>query len=223
MSKSQSRYLPIIVYWFLALVVVVALPLTATRLLLTHAFVWIEYHTPDFPADDYGFTQAQRLQYAPLALDYLLNNQDVSFLADQTFADGTPLYNERELSHMQDVKDLTQVALRVWYGSLLVLVAAGLWSWRAEALRSYWEALRRGGRITMYLIMILVVFIPISFNQIFIGFHRIFFEGDTWLFLFSDTLIRLFPLRFWRDTFIGLGLLTFGGGVGLAYLADRLK
>lgn len=223
MSKKSSRRLPAAIYWLLVLVVVVALPLTATRLLLTHAFVWIEYHTPDFPDDSYGFTQEERLRYAPLALDFLLNDEDISFLADQTFEDGTPLYNARELSHMQDVKELAQAGLRVWYGGLLLLAAAGFWAWRVEALSSYRAALHRGGRITMYLIMILVVLITVSFTQIFVGFHRIFFEGDTWLFLFSDTLIRLFPIRFWRDTFVALGLLTLGGSVGVAYLTRERR
>ena len=37
--------------------------------------------------------------------------------------------------------------------------------------------------------------------------HRLFFEGSTWIFPRSDTLIRLFPNRFWIDigaTLVGL-------------------
>jgi uncharacterized membrane protein len=56
------------------------------------------------------------------------------------------------------------------------------------------------------------VFIGVSFNALFTGFHSIFFEGDSWLFFYSDTLIRLFPLRFWRDVFIALAVLSLGAG-----------
>jgi uncharacterized membrane protein len=37
----------------------------------------------------------------------------------------------------------------------------------------------------------------------------LFFEGSTWLFPTSDTLIRLFPQQFWVDAFV----LMFGGAL----------
>jgi uncharacterized membrane protein len=59
-----------------------------------------------------------------------------------------------------------------------------------------------------------------AFGILFVGFHRIFFEGNTWLFLPSDTFIRLYPERFWRDTFIFLGVVTVIDAL-LVYLASR--
>ncbi len=193
----------------------VVIVLTATRLLLTPLFVNIEYHMPGFPEDAYGMTQAERLRYAPLALDYLLNDEDISFLADQTFDDGTPLYNERELSHMYDVKILTQQALRVWAGALLALAALGVAAWRLGLLAELRAALAQGGALTVALILALLVLIALSFDWLFTEFHGIFFEGDSWLFLYSDTLIRLFPMRFWQDVFLALGGLSLLGGLGL--------
>jgi integral membrane protein (TIGR01906 family) len=55
----------------------------------------------------------------------------------------------------------------------------------------------------------------IGFSVFFVFFHQIFFESGTWVFRFSDTLIRLFPERFWRDTFIAIGLLSIAGGLVL--------
>lgn len=193
----------------------VVIVLTATRLLLTPLFVNIEYHMPGFPEDAYGMTQAERLRYAPLALDYLMNDEDISFLGDQTFDDGTPLYNERELSHMHDVKVLTQAALRVWAGALLALAALGVAAWRLGLLAEFRTALAQGGALTVALILALLVLIALSFDWLFTEFHGIFFEGDSWLFLYSDTLIRLFPMRFWQDVFLALGGLSLLGGLGL--------
>jgi hypothetical protein len=34
-------------------------------------------------------------------------------------------------------------------------------------------------------------------------------------------LIRLFPERFWRDTFIAIGLLSLAGGLGLGLVFRR--
>ena len=61
----------------------------------------------------------------------------------------------------------------------------------------------------------LLLLMALSFDFIFTEFHHLFFEGDSWLFLYSDTLIRLFPERFWMDAFIIVGLFTLAGGLGL--------
>ena len=66
----------------------------------------------------------------------------------------------------------------------------------------------------------LIVVIGISINpnvfwDFFAGFHSLFFEGDSWLFLYSDTLIRLFPIRFWQDAFLLAAVIALGAGVAL--------
>jgi uncharacterized membrane protein len=48
-----------------------------------------------------------------------------------------------------------------------------------------------------------------------VAFHNVFFEPGTWKFLFSDTLIRLFPQRFWQDLFLIVGGLSLVGGLAL--------
>lgn len=222
MRPPNPKLLSVITWLVLALVPI-ALLLTAARLILTPAFIQLEYRTPNFPADPYGMTQAQRLRYAPLALDYLLNDGDISFLAEMTFEDGSPLYNERELRHMQDVKDLTQAGFPIWYLSLAMLAALGLWAWRAHWLDEFKRTLSRGGQLTVFLILAILLFAALSFSAFFVGFHGLFFEGDTWLFLYSDTLIRLFPIRFWRDAVLILGALTIAGGLALWKLAGRAR
>jgi uncharacterized membrane protein len=57
---------------------------------------------------------------------------------------------------------------------------------------------------------------PGLFWAFFTGFHALFFTGDSWLFEYSDTLIRLFPLRFWQDTFLFAAAIAVLGGLGLA-------
>jgi integral membrane protein (TIGR01906 family) len=204
----------------LQVVLPIVLVLTSVRLLLTNAFVETEYRTPGFPADPFGFTLQDRLYWAPIARDYLLNDAGISFLGDLRFPDGTPLYNERELRHMQDVKRLVQVALKVWAWGIgvSILLGAGLW------LLAGWGALRvgltEGARNSLILMALLVGGILLAFSFVFVGFHRIFFTGDTWLFLYSDTLIRLFPEPFWRDAFVAIGLLT-GVQAGAVYLVAR--
>lgn len=212
----------IILSWLVCLLVPFALIGLGLRLLLTPAFLQIEYNMPYFPPDEYGFTKEDRLKWAPYALDYLVNDADISYLGDLRFDDGTPLYNERELSHMDDVKLVTQGALRAWYISLGLLALLGLWAWFGGWWSEYRLGLMRGGwlmvglAVTVGLIVLVGIAInPNVFWNFFAGFHSLFFEGDSWMFLYSDTLIRLFPIRFWQDTFLLAAVIALGGGIAL--------
>jgi integral membrane protein (TIGR01906 family) len=213
---------------FLPLLVILLVPIAliglGLRLLLTPLFLQVEYNMPYFPPDEYGFTKADRLRWAPYALDYLVNRADISYLGALKFEDGTPLYNERELSHMEDVKRVTQGALRVWYVSLGLLALLGVWAWFGNGWQAYRLGLMRGGWFMVGLAvavgLIVVVGIGINPNvfwNFFAGFHSLFFEGDSWLFLYSDTLIRLFPIRFWQDAFLFAAVIALGGGVTLGW------
>ncbi|GAB4462860.1 MAG: TIGR01906 family membrane protein [Anaerolineales bacterium] len=218
MNNKKFQFLS----WLTALLVPLALIGLGLRVLLTPLFLQVEYNMPYFPPDEYGFTKEDRLKWAPYALDYLVNSADISYLGDLKFDDGSPLYNERELSHMVDVKRVTRGALNVWYISLALLTLLGIWSWRGAWTQAYRQGLRRGGWLMVGLAgavgLIVVAGIAVSpdlFWNFFAGFHALFFEGDSWLFLYSDTLIRLFPLRFWQDAFLWAAVIALGGGFAL--------
>lgn len=207
----MNKGLPQILGWLVTLTLPFILLLTSIRILLTPVFVDLEYSMPGFPEDTYGMTFPERGANAKIALESLFNKEGVSILEDQSFADGSPMYNEREIGHMADVRNLTQIVLNVWLGLILFLVAVDV----AAVRLKWWDRFRvwmvRGAQLTIGLIVTILVFVAISFNALFTGFHRIFFTGDTWLFSYSDTLIRLFPIRFWQDVFIALGVLTLAG------------
>lgn len=211
-----------ILSWLVTILVPVALIGLAIRVLLSPVFYKTEYNMPYFPADEYGFTREDRLKWAPYAINYLVNNADISYLGDLRFEDGTPLYDERQLSHMEDVKRVTQGALRVWYVSLALLAALGAWARYGTWWRAYLLGLMRGGwlmvglAVTIGLIVLVGMAVnPNVFDVFFAAFHSLFFEGDSWLFLYSDTLIRLFPIRFWQDAFLLAAVVALGGGVAL--------
>ena len=212
MNKKLSSVLS----WLTTLLTPLFLLGLGLRILLTPLFYNIEYRMPYFPADEYGFTMEDRLRWAPFALDYLLNDADRSYLGDLTFEDGSPLFNGRELSHMQDVKVVTQGALRVWYTGVALLAALGTWAWFGKWQPAYRQGLRRGGWLMIGLVGGIALFGAVAFWQLFTLFHGLFFEGDSWLFLYSDTLIRLFPLQFWQDAFLWAGVISVGGALGLA-------
>ncbi|MDP1544380.1 MAG: TIGR01906 family membrane protein [Anaerolineales bacterium] len=200
----------------------------ALRILLTPLYYTVEYNLPYFPTDEYGFTREDRLQWAKPSVQYLVNNADISYLGDLQFEDGSYLYNERELKHMEDVKSVVQGALLAFYASLAGLVLLAFISHRNGWMEEYLNALRRGGWWMIGLAGALafiagagILLNPDIFWAFFTWFHTLFFEGDTWLFYYSDTLIRLFPIRFWQDAFLWVAIIALGGGAGLAFGLKR--
>ena len=208
-----------IVYRILAWIITILMPLGLTflglRLLLTHAFPQVEYRVPGFPADTYGFTLQDRLHWGSISIDYLVNNADISFLGNLTFPDGSALFNERELSHMQDVKKVVQVVLWTGYATWLFLLGLGLWAWFGGWRQELLGGLRRGGWLTVGLVVLLGIFGATSFWQFFTLFHDMFFSSGSWQFFYSDTLIRLFPLPFWEAAFLFAGGLDVAIGLAL--------
>ncbi len=195
----------------------VVLIVTSIRVIFSDAALQVEYRSPGFPPDPYGFTVEDRIHWAKVSKDYLFNNADISYLANERLPDGAPLYNPRELSHMADVKTLFQVMVRVWLVFLVLMAVLGVVAWRQKWGGDFRRGLSRGGWLTVGLVIAVLLGVAASFNWLFTEFHRIFFEGDTWIFRYSDTLIRLFPIRLWQDVFIFTGLLILAEGAALGY------
>lgn len=214
-SRNASGFFGLLA-WLVTILVPAALVLTSVRVLFSPPFVGFEYGAPGFPADPYGFSRQDRQRWTMVALDYLYNDAGIEFLGDLRFEDGTPVYNERELGHMVDVKRVFQGALLVWYGSLAALVLLGVWARFGGWWEYYRQGLARGGWLTVFLLGTIVVLVLIAFSGFFVAFHEVFFPPGTWVFFTSDTLIRLFPERLWRDFFLFGGVLSAVGGLLLA-------
>lgn len=213
-SKPVQTALTVLLY----ILIPIALVMTSVRLLMTPLFLEIEYRTPGFPDDDYGFSFEERLKWSKYSLEYLLNDQDITFITSQFLDDGSPLYSDRELVHMEDVKVLVKQALNVWVVALLGVVALGVWAWRGNWMTAYKKALVGGGWLTIGLLGAIVLLFIVAFSIAFVAFHEIFFDAGTWTFYYSDTFIRLFPERFWRDAFVTVG----GVSILQAYIMTRI-
>jgi integral membrane protein (TIGR01906 family) len=246
MNIAENRRLYRGLSLLVALLVPVVLGIAAVRLVLTPLYLEIIYRTPGFPDDPHGFylppelrpfTLQDRLYYANNAREYLLNDAGISHLGDLRFPAGqqvppnscqfmddcTRLYNDRELQHMIDVKVVTQGALRVGYLSLAVVLGLGVWAWSGGWLREFRSGLRRGGWLAVILVGLILLAVIAFFGVFFVFFHNVFFAAGTWMFWSSDTLIRLFPELFWRNTFLAVGLLTTLLGLLVVWLAPKLR
>ncbi len=199
-------------------VIIVAVPIVlivvVVRLMTLPWFPAWEYRRAGFPEDAYGLQPAQRLRLARTCIAFLNLPHDIERLEGLQLPDGELAFTERELGHMRDVK-------RVYDGITVVGLLAGVMAlsagWvlhRRNAVAAIWGALSDGALLTLVALVAVGAFMLLSWNAFFTGFHRVFFEAGSWRFQYSDTLIRLFPMRFWRDA----GLLVAGVVVVAAFL-----
>lgn len=186
----------------------IVLILGSVRLVMTEAYIQLEYRRPGFPEDLFGFTTDDRLEYGPYGIRYIVGNHDISYLADLEI-DGKPAFNADELQHMEDVQVVTHAAFQV----LLIvgsLTAAGsiLLARQKPTRHLLPQSLRYGGFLTMGVVAIAFLLVLLSWDFFFDSFHEVFFAEGTWQFSRADTLIRLYPEQFWFDAAISIGILT---------------
>jgi len=212
------------VYKILMGVITVGTPVVilmiAIRLLIMPSYARFAYRLPGFPPDPYGFSAQDRLRWSEPSIRYLVNSENISYLSELRFDDGEPIFNARELSHMVDVKDVVTGMRIALVGLMLALLCITFIAVRQGYQRWLIRALNFGGWATIGVIVAILLFVALNFNSLFTWFHKLFFESGTWQFHPSDTLIRLFPMRFWQDAFIFVGLQSLLYG-GLLILATR--
>ncbi len=192
----------------------IVLTMTVVRALTFPWFARFEYARTGFPADPFGMSPQERLGLAEATIRYLNLPGRPTTLDALQLADGEPAYDERELGHMEDVKAVFD-GLTLLAGVAIIVSLGSAWLLTRLDRCAPWSALAQGGALTLAILLGLAVWMLIGFEGFFQAFHGVFFESGTWVFSYSDTLIRLFPLPFWQDA----GLLVAGGVCALAVCA----
>jgi len=214
-----NKFLVVILALFIPFIILMG----GVRLIMSPAFAEFEYNRAGFPPDPYGMETHERKQWAGYSIRYLTNSEPIDYLGNLQTFQGQKIFTESELAHMVDVKQVVQGALLAWYIVIGLSVAVLGWFLIMAQWSSLRQALRAGGWVTLGLIVALLIFLLVSFDTLFDRFHRLFFADGTWLFDQSSTLIRLFPLVFWRDAFALVLIFTLLIGILLVILTRKRK
>ncbi len=199
--------------------VAVALPLALILgnvfLVASDWFIRHEYNKASFPADSYvpsgGYElpREEREALAKLGLASVLEPDGIRLLEEARFQEtGEPAFNEREIRHMRDVNVLIQKVRWVLWGAVAVVAVGAAILLLMQEGRALARTLWRSSTVSLGLFLLVGLLIAVGFNVFFTGFHRIFFEGNTWRFYYTDTLIRIYPTRFWFDVSLYLAGMT---------------
>jgi integral membrane protein (TIGR01906 family) len=115
------------------------------------------------------------------------------------FGQSRPLFNEKEVAHMEDVQALIQVFLR------LQIIAAAVVILRVAFALAVDRAVVPLGRDLLWstglmvgLVVLVAVLSLLDFEALWTRFHQVAFRNDLWLLdPRTDYLIMLFPEPFW--------------------------
>lgn len=158
-------------------------------------------------------------------VDYF-NNEDELLVTQVNFGNGdVPLYQQREILHMRDVKDLmlfVNNVERATFGFLLIFMIAGLvvrgWQFMPLLRRMMIGA----GIGTLITVISVGVATAISFDAVFTQFHLISFANDLWLLDPNNSyLLRIFPENFFLDATLiiaGMTVIEFTVLFGLVWI-----
>lgn len=215
----DNKAFMILVRWLVILAMPFFLGMGTIRAIIAWDYPAFEYQR--IPPDTFGFTPEQRLELARGTLDYLQRPEpapEVIHLLEELRLPGTdqPLYNESEISHMIDVKNVADAMKWVAIVSgAIVLVGLGILLIPRRTRHFGWRTLMFAGLGTVIVLAVIALTILVAWPIFFVQFHELLFPPGTWTFAYTDSLIRLFPEQFWFD----IGVLISGATLALGILA----
>jgi integral membrane protein (TIGR01906 family) len=171
-----------------------------------------------------GLTSSQLSEIAHEFIDYF--RSPAGRLEPVVTLDGVPrpLFNEREVAHMQDVQSLMQLVFRLGVGAGLYLLvfSVGLLALRGvAAVPTLGRLALWGAGLSIALLLVVAALSLVDFSSLFVRFHELSFSNDLWMLDPSrDYLVMLFPQGFWFDVTLRIAVLTAAesfalGGLGL--------
>ena len=172
--------------------------------LYTHGFE--KFNVRQSLADNgYYLTQADMSDIARGFIHYWDSSEKYINLTVQQQGVSVALFNQDEILHFRDVKNLFRFDYAVLLGTFLYCLIFGLVS-------IFWDKVRNrkklavatiwSGGITLALMLLLGIGTLLNFDQLFYDLHLLIFTNNFWS--AQGNMLLLFPDGFWYDTVIGL-------------------
>lgn len=144
-------------------------------------------------------------------LHYLIN----PFQHVLTFPDF--ISSSQGLFHFYEVKRLLQWSFVLWMGSGMTCI----WAWKYTKKNSILYQLIFPLRMTLVFPIFVGSMSFFNFEKLFIGFHKVLFNNNAWIFdPRTDPIILALPQEFFLSCFVLAAIVLFGG-VGLTLLGVK--
>ena len=165
---------------------------------------------------EYNWTRNQISQNTGLKIDqlnevsdqikgYFKDDQEkLEILLQQPGRQVFSLFNQKEIDHMIDVKNLIQATLLFERIGLVLLLVFFIFFLFREGSNIFYENFKRiilGSFLIWSILLFLIIFgMIVDFNYTFTLFHKIMFTNDLWILdPNTDFLIMIFPQRFFLE------------------------
>ena len=213
--------------------IIICVPLllitTNVRIVLNSATMY-DYGFNKYKIEKYTGIEFEQLQAAGQQIrDYFNNDLEQITINISLHGDNIPnLFNEREILHMYDVKNLVKMVYMVQLYSAILLSAGCVFMLFNSFTNRGILALKyigRGGVFTFSLVIAVSILAIIGFDRLFLFFHLVSFSNDLWVLdPRHDYLIAMFPQGFFFDCTVVIAFLTLveGGILSLIPRAIRL-
>ena len=209
------RFLCILRSTLIVLIVPLLLVTTNVRLVADSPYLY------SYGFQKYGIESVTGIEMGQLELagekirDYFSNDQD--YLVIDIERQGQKiknLYNQREILHMKDVKNLVQLIYSIQIWSLLLfitLILIGFLSIRLRKFSNVIDPISWGGGLTLGIAAVVGILSLFGFQRLFLFFHLVSFDNDLWILdPTRDYLIMMFPQGFFFDATVFIVVLTLG-------------
>ncbi len=215
------------------LLVIIGIVLNWVGILCFDPDFYKEEYTKLKTAESIGMSQENLDQATKVLLDYTRGARADLNVKATVHGEVREVFNEREIQHMADVKNLYIGAITFGNGALAAGLLFFLWAIffkkrKQAALSGYIHA----NWIFLLIFGLLGLYAAMDFNAFWTGFHRIFFTNDLWLLdPRTDILIMMVPGQFFFDLVMRilaacvatLGLLLLGAVFWKKKLLKELK
>jgi integral membrane protein (TIGR01906 family) len=235
-ATDSLSVVPSAVRWIGAIAFVIALPLFLILGNVLEVAGDRDFYLLEFEKYDVGrVTGLDQSQLASAADAFITYLRDPAARLDvEVTIGGTrrPLFNAREIAHMEDVQKLFRLVrdARLVAGAvLLILPLVGLALGGSFLLPRLGTLLTAGGVLTVVLLGLAGLLSLVDFSQAFVRFHEMAFSNDLWILdPRTDYLIMLYPEGFWLDATLRIAMLSAveavvvgSVGLGIAYFGVR--
>ena len=166
--------------------------------ILKHDYIY-EYNLNSYPITERTSLEIEEIRE--------INTQIKNYFFDETEFLEVSIFNEKEIYHMKDVKDIINNLFLYGKLSSVVFVIISLICVKKYKVRIY-SVFKASSIVYSAILLALAIGFLISFNKLFIIFHEIAFSNDLWkLNINEDYLLMMYPENFFRD--IALLILIF--------------
>ena len=217
--KKTTMFLASVVF---SVSLILAILLTAIDIFaVNEGFYKTEYKRLD-RAEAIGISEEELNEVTSVLLDYTKGDRDDMNVTATIDGTTREVFNDREKSHMEDVRMLYLTAIIV--RNIAVIISSVILFLFILSRRHIWTAyfIKKSMAAFIFILALFFsigAFAVIDFDSFWTTFHKIFFVNDLWILDPStDILIQMVPSAFF-ERLVTVILVTFGIGYVLSFLA----